>query len=159
MENNNLDVKLALEEMRINMQQSLEAGDVLDQKLNQISVASGSILALVSVLKIALSPSPSDLYWLIFLFAVGLYVVSILLTLAASSPQSYQLPIAPEWEELEEHIFSKNERDAYLSLLSGYVDQIQNNRKINTKKAQVYKFSFLILPITVVLLVSLLFIQ
>ena len=159
MEENNLDVKLALEEMRVNMQQSLDAGDVLDQKLNQNLVASGSILALVSVLKITLSPSQSNLYWSIFLIAVGLYVLSIILALFASRPQSYQLPISPEWGELNDHIFNKEEREIYLTLLSGYVDQIQNNRKINNRKAGVYKFSLLIFPVTVVLLVSLLFIE
>lgn len=159
MEQNNSDVRLALEEMRINMQQSLDAGDSLDQKLGQILVASGSVLALVSVLNLALSPSQSDLYWLIFLIVVVLYMIAIFLALVASRPQRYQLPISPEWEELEDRIFNKAERDVYLTLLSGYVEQIQNNRKINGRKAKLYKFSLLILPGTLILLIALLFIQ
>ena len=39
MSENNTDVKLALEEMRFNMEQSLNAGDALDQKVNILLIA------------------------------------------------------------------------------------------------------------------------
>jgi hypothetical protein len=155
----NIDVKLALEEMRINMQQSLDAGDRLDDKLNQIQVGSGAVLALVTTLNLSLSFDQSRLYWAIFLVAVGLYVISVLLALVGTGPKPYHLAIAPEWEELDKEIFGKAERDAILTLLSGYVDQIEHNRKINQSKVNVYRFSLSILPITVILLVTLLIIR
>jgi hypothetical protein len=155
----NIDVKLALEEMRINMQQSLDAGDRLDDKLNLIQVGSGAVLALVTTLNLSLSFDQSRLYWAIFLVAVGLYVISVLLALVGAGPKPYHLAIAPEWEELDKEIFGKAERDAILTLLSGYVDQIEHNRKINQSKVNVYRFSLSILPITVILLVTLLIIR
>jgi hypothetical protein len=159
MNDTNSDVKLALEEMRINMQQSLDAGDRLDAKLNQILVGSGAVLALVTTLNLSLSLDQSDFYWAVFLFAVGLYVISILLTLIGASPKPYHLAIAPEWKILDEEVFGKSERDAILTLLSGYVDQIEHNREINRSKVKAYRFSLTILPVTVILLVSLLIIR
>ncbi len=42
MEEQNLDVKLALEEMRFNMQVSLDNVDAINQKMNLVLVASGN---------------------------------------------------------------------------------------------------------------------
>jgi hypothetical protein len=155
----NSDVKLALEEVRMNMQQILEAGDRLDAKLNQTLVGSGAIIALLTTLNFSLSSTQSNLYWIIFLIILALYVLSIFLVLTGTSPQSYHLAIAPEWEELDKEIFGKSERDAILTLLSGYVEQIEYNRKINRRKVIVYRFSLSILPVTVILLTSLLVIR
>ena len=159
MENTNLDVRIALEEMRRDLQQSLDAGDTLDKKLNQILVAAGSILALVSVLKITLDPNQSNLHWLIFIIVVGLYAISIISVLVASGPQSYLLPISTDWEELEEHIFGKPEREVILTLLAGYVDSIQHNDKVNDRKVIAYNISLVAMLLTVGLLVSLLFLR
>jgi len=155
MEESNIDVRLALEEMRFNMKQSLDAGDALDQKLSQILAASGAVLALVTALQLTLSSTQSDLYWAVFLVAVGLYVFAVFLALIGASPQSYRLAIASEWEELDKQIFGKLERDIALILLSGYVDQIQHNRNINRRKANIYRLSLIVLPLTVTLLVVL----
>jgi hypothetical protein len=159
MNDNNSDVKLVLEEMRLNMEQVLHAGDRLDEKLNQILVGSGAILALITTLNLSLSFKQSNYYWAVFFIAVVLYVISIFLALFGASPKPYHLAIAPEWKELDKEIFGKPERDAILTLLSGYVDQIEHNYKINQNKVKVYRLSLVILPITVILLVSLLFIR
>ena len=134
MNGSNADVKLALEEMRWRMQQSLSAGDALDQKVNLILVASGLVVALVTTLQISLAPNRSDLYWFVLFVAIGLYILAVAAVLWGASPQPYRLAIASEWNELDKHIFGRPERDAILSLLSGYVDQIQHNRRINYKK-------------------------
>ena len=152
----NLDVKLALEEMRLNLQQSLQAGDALDQKLGQILVGSGAVLALVTTLQLSLTTHRSILYWIVFLIAVVLYVIAVLLALIGARPQAYRLPIDPTWDELNKRIFNRLERDIILTLLSGYVDQIQHNRRINRRKARIYNYSLFVLPMTVLLLVLLL---
>lgn len=155
----NSDVKLALEEMRINLQQCFDAGDSLDGKLNQIQIGSGAIIALTTTLNISLSTDRSNCYWIVFFIIVGLFLLSIVLTLFGAGPKKYYLPIAPEWEELDKQLFGKSERDAILIMLSGYVDQIKRNRAINNSKVNIYRFSLLILPVSIILLVSLLFIK
>ena len=129
MDETNLDVKLALEEMRLNMQQSISAGDTLDQKVEFILVVAGLVLALATTLQVSLSPSHSNLYWFVLLAAISLYVISVVAILVSSMPQTYHLAIASEWEELDKQIFGRTERDAILSVLSGYLEQIQYNEK------------------------------
>ena len=156
---NNLDVKLALEEMRINLQQSLDAGDAIDQKLNSILVAAGLIIALVTTLQISFSSNRTNLDWAIIFVTIALYILTILLVILGAAPKDYKLPIASDWDELDKHIIGRSEREAILTLLSGYVDQIQHNRNINRLKVRTFKFSLIILFITVILLPILVAIQ
>lgn len=154
-EHDNLDVKLALEEMRFTMQQILSAGDALDQKVNALLVAAGIVLAVSTTLQISLSPNRSDLYWAILFVAIGLYIAAVGIVLISSKPYTYRMAIAAKWIELDKQIFGKQERDAILNLLSGYVDQIQHNQNINSRKAKLQVCSIIILALTVVLLVIL----
>ena len=155
MEPNNLDVKLALEEMRFNMQQSLSAGDALDQKVNLVLASAGLLMAIGTTLQISLAPDRSDLYWFILLTAIGLYVLAVAAALTSASPQTYRLAIASNWAELNMQIFGKSERDVILTLLAGYVDQIQFNWRVNHSKARRMKLSLAVLGATVVLLIIL----
>lgn len=148
----NLDVKLALEEMRINLQQSLDAGDAIDQKLNSILMAAGLIIALVTTLQISLTSNRTYLYWTILLIAIALYAFAIFLVMWGAAPKEYKLPITPKWDELDKNIFGKSEREAILTLLAGYVDQIQHNRKINRSKVKTFKLCLFILFVTVILM-------
>jgi hypothetical protein len=148
----NADVKLALEEMRLNMDQSLSAGDAIDQKVNLILVASGLILGMVYTLQISLDPNRSNLYWGLLLVAFGLYIAVVALSLWLASPQPYRMAIASDWNELETQLFGKLERDAIRVLLSGYVEQIQHNRKINRTKAAAFRLSVLCLLATVIVM-------
>lgn len=150
----NLDVKLALEEMRFNMQQSLSTGEILDQKMNSILGASGLFLAVAATFQIVLLPNRPGLSWLLVTAGV-LYVVMVGLALLGASPQTYRLAIDSDWGELNEHLFQKPERDAALSLLSGYVDQIQHNHRINRRKVIIFRISLGILFVVVILFVSL----
>jgi hypothetical protein len=158
-EDANADVKLALEEMRRNLQQSLDAGDAIDRKLNSILVASGAILTLIGALKLSISGNHSVLFWTIFFITIGLYTLSIFLVMLGASPKHYKMPIASEWDELASSIFGKSERDVILKLLSGYVTQIPINRKINQEKARYFSFSVLILLVIVILLLLLVIIK
>jgi hypothetical protein len=151
----NTDVKLALEEMRFTMEQILSAGDALDQKVNGFLVAAGIVLAISTTLQISLSPNHSDLYWAILLVTIGLYIIAVGVVLISAKPYAYRMAIAAKWDELDKHIFGKQERDAYLDLLSGYVDQIQHNQKINVRKAKLQMCSIVILALTIVLLIIL----
>lgn len=155
MDEQNFDVKLALEEMRINMQSSISDGNTIDQKMNMILVASGLVMALAPTMQITLSPTRSDLYWGVLIFTVVLYVLDVVVLILGFSPQRYHLAIASEWNQLNEHIFGRSERDAILTLLSGYVDQIQFNRSKNYRKVRIFHFSFVVLVIIVILLVIL----
>lgn len=158
MADENLDVKLALEEMRFNMQQSLSAGDALDQKTNLVLAAAAVVIAVGTTLQISLEMNRSDLYWMILLLSIGLYLAAVGAALWGSRPQTYRLAIASDWSELNRQLFNKSEREAILALLSGYVDQIQHNQRINAVKAKRLQFSLLVLALTVPLLISLVFI-
>ena len=155
MNENNLDVKLALEEMRFNMQQSINAGDTLDQKVEFILIVAGLILALATTLQVSLSPNHSCLYWIVLLVAIILYVVALSAILFTSMPKTYHLAIASDWEELDKQIFGKVERDAILSMLSGYIEQIQYNEKINRRRAKLHIFSLFLLIVTIIFIISL----
>lgn len=159
MSEQNHDLKLALEEMRFNLQQSISAGDALDQKVNVILITAGLIMAVTTTLQISLSLDHSNLYWFILLVAVALYIFSVGAALLSSRPQAYHLAISADWEELDKHIFGRSERDAIMWLLSGYVDQVKYNGAINRYKAKLHKLSLVIMFITIVLLVVLTAIQ
>lgn len=155
----NLDVKLALEEMRLNMQQSHDVADALDQKVNLVMVAAGIILTLASTLQISLSAKHSPVYWVILCIAGILYLLTAGIALWAASPQAYRRAIASEWVELDQHLIGKSERDAILTLLAGYVTQIQHNRGINGRKVGLLRVCLATLGAIVVLLVVLAVIQ
>jgi hypothetical protein len=150
-----LDARLALEELRLNMQQSLAAADALDQKANLVLVASGLILALATTLQISLFAYHSIFYWVLLSATVVVYILAVGIVLWAASPQPYRMAIASDWNEIDQHILGQPEREAILALLAGYVKQIQNNREINRKKAVVLRVSLATLGLTVVLLVVL----
>lgn len=149
------DTRLALEEMRLNMQQSLDAGDALDQKVNLLLAASGLILALATTLEISLSVCHSALYWAVLSATVGSYVVGVGSALWAVGPQPYRMAIASSWDALQQCILDQPQDRAVRTLLAGYVTQIQNNRMINKRKAIAQRISLVTLAVTVVFLVVL----
>lgn len=159
MEESNLDVKLALEEMRISLKQSLDAADAIDQKLNSILIASGLIIALVTTLHISIFPNHTILTSIILSTLIFLYILSIFIAMWGASPKDYKLPISSEWSVLDDSIFGKQEREAILILLSGYVDQIQHNRHLNSIKVKQFKVSLIILLVVVILISILAFIK
>ncbi len=154
-ENENKDVALALDELRFHMAQILQAGDSLDQKINNSLSAAGLIMALTSTLQISLAPNKTNLYWTILFFAVVLYIVTVGLALIGTNPQEYKLAISANWDELDERLFGKDERDSILVILSGYVKQIDHNDEINKKKAKIFRWNLVLLSIIVLALLSL----
>jgi len=154
-EDENSDVRLALEEMRIAHDQIYKSGDVIDQKANTILVVAGLVITLTSSVKISLGLTSSLLYWIIFIVAISFYLFAVILTLIGAIPKTYKLPIAAKWEVLDERILGETERDAILSLLRAYMDQIQYNEAINKRKRINYKCSMISLILSL-LLISLL---
>ena len=154
-EDENFDVRFALEEMRLAHKQIYKNGDVIDQKINTILVAAGLIIALTSSMKISLGLAYCWIYWVIFCAAILFYFLAIFGTLLGARPTTYKLPIAARWEVLDEHIFGETERDAILSVLSGYVDQIQFNEAVNKRKGNIYFISMISLFVSVLLIISL----
>jgi uncharacterized membrane protein len=155
MEDKNADAKLALEEMRFNMEKTLEASDALDQRVSIVLAAAGLVLTLATPLQITLSPNRSDLYWAVLLSTIGLFIVAFALALWGASPKEYRLAIASTRKELESRLLDKSEREAILVLLSGYVEQIQHNQRVNSCKANILRFSMLVLLITILALMAL----
>ena len=155
MQNNNEDLKLALTELRMHMSQTLEAGDAIDQKINSTLSAAGLIMTITSTLQISLYPHESNLYWGVLIVAVVLYLLAVGLALCGMNPKLYKLAIAADWSELDKQIFDKEEREALLVILSGYVEQIGHNSEINRQKAKVFRWNLVIMAIIVLALLSL----
>ena len=154
-EDENSDVRLALEEMRIAHDQIFKSGDIIDQKTNTILVAAGLIIALTTSVKISLGLTSSLLSWIFFIVAISFYLFAVIWTLIGAKPTTYKLPIAAKWEVLDEHIFGETERDVILSLLRAYTDQIQYNEAINKRKSKNYLRSMISLILSVLLIISL----
>lgn len=155
MDEKNNDLLLCLEELRIHISVILQAGDSLDKKMNNTLSAAGLIMAITSTLQISLLPDETDLYWSILILAVILYLIAVGLALFGINPKSYKLPIAADWEELDKHIIGKDERKSLLTLISGYVEQINHNSKINQRKTNIFRINLIILSLIVLALLSL----
>ncbi len=157
MDGKNLVEKLALDEMRLNMQQSMSAGEALDRKAQFILFVAASVLTLATTLQGTSFPIQSGRYGLVLVAAIVLDVTSILFVLTSLMPRSYRLAIASDWEEVDRQILGKTEREAILALLSGYVERVKQNGNINRRKARLHRLSLGLLMLTVVLIVSLAF--
>jgi hypothetical protein len=155
MDDDNLDVKLALEEMRFNMERSLDDSSSIDQKLYWLLATSGLLLTIGTTLQIFLSPTRSFLYCCSLLFIMYLFLIAGGILILGLSPQPYRLAISSEWDQLDKHIFGRSERDAIMSLLAGYVLQIQYNRDINYRKVLCFRFSLFIFIVIVILMMIL----
>ena len=151
----NKDVQLALEEMRLLFRNILESGALLDQKANLLLGASGLVLALVGALQISATSLPSSPAKLgLLLAALAAFVCMVALSLLAASPITYKNPIKASWDELNDCIFQRPEREAILTLLSGYVDQIAFNKTQNHRKATLIKASSVLLVLIFALLIA-----
>ncbi len=151
----NSDLRLALEEMRLSMAQSISAGDALDQKVHITLAAAGLVMAVIATFQVPLSSQYSDVFWVVRLFAIILFGLAVVLVLFGSRPQTYHLAISPDWNELDKQLIGQPERDAMLSLLSGYVVQVQHNEGINRRKARLHGISLGMLLGAMIILVCL----
>ena len=151
----NAALKLALEEMRFNMDHVLGNGDVIDQKINNLLGAAGAILTIASTLQISLSPTRSQIYWYVLCFTIILYVVAFCIIVFGAKPRAHHLAISSRWEDLDKDLLNLNERDALLKILAGYSDQIAFNEEINFRKAKLHNYCLLLL-VTIVALIAVL---
>ena len=94
--NGTQNLQLALSELRIQLSQTLQAGDALDQKINNTISAAGLIIAITSTLQISLSTDTSNLYWVFLIFAVLLYITAVVLALFGMKPQNYKMAISAD---------------------------------------------------------------
>jgi hypothetical protein len=151
----NAPLRLALEEMRFNMDHILGNGDTIDHKTNNLLGAAGAILAIASTLQITLSPNRSVFYWYLLFFTVILYIVTFCFIVFSSKPRLHHFAMSSKWEDLDNHLLNLNERDALLKILAGYSDQIAFNEAINEKKAKFHNCSLFLL-VTIMLLITVL---
>lgn len=154
-EGNNADVKLALDEMQLNMEKGISAGDALDQKANTLLTAASLMLAIATTLQISISPNRSVYFWVALIFVLILYTGVIILILHISMPQTYHLPLKADWEELDNQLFGKTEREVILVILSGYVEQVAYNELLNKIKAKFYTRSYWMLILIIIALLVL----
>ena len=144
------DVELALTEMRLALTSSLAGGDSLDRKSNAILAAGALVLGVASSLQVSLDPQRSNCYRAVLISAVLLYLGASALALMSGHPRSYRLPIAAKWEEIDRQLLGRERRDALLTLLSGYVDQVQHNEAVNRRKANIQGWALALLAMSVI---------
>lgn len=154
---NNVDFyneNLALEEMRLAFQEHSNASNVLDQKASVLLNSASLILGLFGILQLTLPKAgQSPLYWIAIMLALALYLGIILISTNALLPRTYQAPIRADWNVLSENILMLEPRDALLKLLSGYVEYIPQNRKLNKQKACRIRIAAWLLAFIIIILV------
>ena len=148
-------IKLALEEMRLYLNKVESNGDTLDQKANFILAASGLVLTFVGALQITLANAlSSPTKTILLIIASMLYVLLVILSVLAMLPANYLQPVRASWETLQTSLYIKSERDALLTLISGYIDCIYKSNKINERKAKFIRLGLGLMPVIFVLLIS-----
>ena len=159
MDDQNADVRLALEEMRVNMDTVMSAGDAIDQKVNALLAAAGLLLVVISAQLPSFTSSHAPLFGVVLAFIVVFYLSSVLVVLFVSRPKEHRAAISSTWNELDAQLFGKSERDAILALLSGYVDQIQHNEETNKHKAKIHTGTLVAFTLIAISLVVLFYIK
>lgn len=128
--------ELALTEMRQAYQNCNATTDNLDRKAIALLSSASLILALFGILQLKpFDRGQTDLYWVVLSTALVLYFVMLGLCAYVIAPRRYNTPIKADKEVLGGSILCKPPREAVMTLLSGYVEQIQHNRLSNQKKA------------------------
>lgn len=154
-QDSNADVLLALDEMRTSWQHTYTTSDALDQKASFLLTAAGIIIALVAALSLDLAKvATSPVKLILLLIALGLYVVMIVMAILTLLPALYSGPIKPDWGALNEFVFNKSERDAVLSMLSGYINVIEGNKASNDRKAKFVQFGLIMFTIVLLLMIA-----
>lgn len=152
MENQNADVKLVLEEMRRQFDHVLHTGEILDQKAGAFLVAGGALIVLaMGRRQFPMSPLATGLG----LVVAGLYAVAFILILRSIQTRSYNQPLTTDWAEIDKALFNETERDATLTMISGYTTQIMFNQRLNHRKADLVDWGLRLLMATVVLTIVL----
>lgn len=158
-EDPNADVKLALEEIRWQMQQILSASDTLDQKVELLLIASGLIMALTTTLQVSLASDKTEVYWAILILALVVYIVVVGFAIAVIAPRTFRTAIKPDWQEFNKHLIGKPEREAILSLIRGYENQVEFNNNILRNKSKLLTVSICMLPFVIIALFVLIWVQ
>lgn len=156
MENQNADVKIVLEEMRRQFDQVLRTGELLDQKAGAFLVAAGALIVVAMSRQAAPLSSWAAVVAVLLAF---LYAAAFVLVLFSITTRGYNLPLDTDWEEIDRRLFNETERDANLIMISGYVTQIDFNRRINRRKARFVDLGLWLLMATVILILILVLLQ
>jgi hypothetical protein len=151
-ENENQDVKIALDELRFNMKQILEFSNELDRKINYTLTAGGLIVLVTSTLQLSFSLNQSILKIAVLIVALVIYLITVAIAFYGMKPQKYHFAIASEWAEIEKEIINKPERDLILKLISGYIEQNHYNLKLNSDKSKIYKVNLILIVVIVIIL-------
>ena len=146
-------LRLALEEMRRLYEQRFESADKLDEKAATLLGSASIILSLVSTLQLTLTGTDQPFfYWILLVVALLLYIGLIVLTVWAISPTTYQSPIKADWDVLDKRLFQQDEKQALLTLIKAYKDQVIANKEVNDRKAVKVKLAGVSLAAMVIVL-------
>ena len=142
---------VALDELRRTFDQYAHSADVMDDKARGLLSASSFIVALFSLLQLSFVRSGQSCIYQagVVLIIVG-YLILVALCVEVFYPREYKNAISTEWNALSSHFLEKEESEAYATLLSTYLNSIEENRKTNLKKARYLYWSARVFPALVV---------
>jgi len=148
--------ELALEEMRRSFSEYKKAADVLDQKVNTLLNTASLVIGLFGLLNIRLLENGQPAYyWVGFIVVVLLYLSMIALCTNALQPAEYMNPIKADWDVVHDNILILSPKEAVLKMISGYIEYIPHNKRVNEIKAKKVRISTWLFGIIVVLLFTL----
>jgi len=156
----NSDVQLALEEMRRLHQAMDAANDALDAKVMSLLQTAGPLLAIAAALQAALTPGLLQSSWYVFFLALaaGLYFLLTIAAMYLLKPVEIALPLKADRDVIGAEILQRDEREALLALVAGYIESINANRRVNKQKGWLLRACLALLPIITGLLIALNFI-
>lgn len=155
---NNLDLQVAIEEMRIHLQRQNESVQAYKATARSLLSAASLIVALTATLQlfsVKIEPSSINLYNLLIVSAMALYIALIFCCVATLFPIDLKGPIGPDWELLRKVFFNKEDREILKIQLSQLVRVISRNATTLESPSRYVRFASVLLPVVVILLFGL----
>ena len=106
-------LRIVTDELRQENEQCIQSARHLDNKAISMLGWSGLALSIVSALQLTSAASPSGTLLIVTAaIAVLLYAALVLFCLGVLVPWDYHQPLRPDWDELYDHYFGKEEIDS-----------------------------------------------
>ena len=149
--------RLSLDELRRYYDAVDKASDTLAGTANQLIANASLILGLMTVLQLSLIDVDKQLpwYWIGFVVAIALYVAFVFLANGARVPQTYKTPLKADWEQVSESLLRWDSVNAIKNILSTYIEAINYNYKLNSRRARLIMWATRLFVVEVILLIAL----
>lgn len=150
-QNEPIEHRIVLEELRRNLDKSYEASDALDTKLQQLLGFTSLIIAISGTLQLsALRQAGGLIFGIALLCAIALYALVFLVIFRALKPTTRDWVITGDWSALNELYFNSGETKVIERLVYDYLESIKQNDKVNARKAGALRAAMIIVFLLVI---------